>query len=71
MKIEIDKELCIGCGACQAMNDEVFELVDGKSTVKKERVVGLDLNEAVNVARVCPVQAISVFDGEDRKLYPQ
>lgn len=60
MKIEIDKSLCIGCGACEASCPDVFELKDdGKAYVKKKELKNTtcDLEE---VAANCPSQAITV-----------
>ena len=34
-KITIDSKKCIGCGACVALCDKVFELKNGKAIVKK------------------------------------
>ena len=28
MKLEVDKDICIGCGACQAIAPDVFEIND-------------------------------------------
>jgi len=34
MKVTIDRENCIGCGACEAVCPEVFQLADdGKSSI--------------------------------------
>jgi len=34
MKVTIDRENCIGCGACEAVCPEVFKLADeGKSSI--------------------------------------
>ena len=38
MKFTVDLELCVGCGACEATCQEVFELVDDKSQVKLDPV---------------------------------
>ena len=59
MKIKIDKDKCIGCGNCMAVCPAVFELKNGKSTVKEE--VNLEqhqdcIRQAING---CPVLAIS------------
>lgn len=36
MKVKVNKDSCIGCGACAAICDEVFEINDeGLSEVKK------------------------------------
>ena len=61
MKVKVNQEACIGCGACQAICDDVFELNDdGLSTVKKEEVTE-ELSEAVNDAKdSCPTGAIEV-----------
>ncbi len=57
MKIKIDKEKCVGCGACVAVCPKVFELKDGKANAKTP-----DTKEpcAKEAADSCPVQAISV-----------
>ena len=53
-KAKVDKDKCIGCGACEALCPEVFKIKDGKSHVIGEG--NCDLDAAVNS---CPVQAIS------------
>lgn len=56
MTVTIDKEACIGCGACTAVCPEVFELgSDGKAEVKDQK--GGCAKEA---ADGCPVNAINV-----------
>ncbi len=60
-KVKVDKEKCIGCGACIAMVPTVFEMGDdGKSQVKKEEVEGEELEEVRRAAELCPTQAISI-----------
>ncbi len=53
----VDKEKCIGCGACASICEEVFEMKDGKAHVKS----GADsskpcVKEAIDS---CPVDAIN------------
>jgi len=58
-KIKIDKEKCIGCGMCQSLCSEVFELgEDGKSYIKEG--ADLEKNEKCvkEVIEACPVKAI-------------
>ncbi|MFQ6020638.1 MAG: ferredoxin [Candidatus Aenigmatarchaeota archaeon] len=58
MKPEVDKEKCIGCGACAAICPEVFEIKNGKSHVKNpDACDSCDCKEA---ADSCPVNAISL-----------
>jgi ferredoxin len=51
--VSVDKEKCIGCGACSATCPEGFEMKDGKASVKKEAPCSKDAQAG------CPVGAIS------------
>jgi len=57
MKVEVDKEKCIGCGACANLCPDVFELEEGKANVKEQET---DKECAKEAADSCPVQAINV-----------
>ncbi len=58
MKVSVDGEKCIGCGACVSVCPDVFELGDdGKSTVKEKETEMECCKEAKDI---CPVDAISV-----------
>jgi len=57
VKIEIDKEACIGCGACTAACDN-FEIEEGKAVAKKTEVDDIGCNQ--EAADVCPVDAIKI-----------
>lgn len=61
MKVTVDKDLCIGCGACEVTCPEVFEVGDdGVARVKLEPVPQ-KLEEAVReAAEDCPVEAIFI-----------
>ncbi len=68
VKVQIDREGCIGCGVCEALCSEVFHLVeDGKSSITEKYrkhvlgrgEVGNDLVACVEDARdSCPVSVI-------------
>ena len=71
MKVKVNKDACIGCGACAAICDEVFELNDeGLSEVKveensenKEEFVSVkeELQDEVrDAADSCPTGAIEI-----------
>jgi ferredoxin len=53
----VNKDLCIGCGTCEALCAQVFKIEDGKSVVVATECGDCDLQEAVDS---CPVGAISL-----------
>jgi len=55
--VKVDKETCIGCGACSATCPEVFEIKDGKALVKPGQENSK--SECIKEAKEsCPVNAI-------------
>ena len=58
IKIKIDKNKCIGCGACASACDN-FELKQGKAHVKKSEVEEIGCNQ--EAADICPVEAIQII----------
>lgn len=57
-KIKVDKDKCIGCGACESICPEIFEIKDSKSSPKKPVTEKLTCEKEAE--EVCPVKAISV-----------
>ena len=61
MKVKVNKDACIGCGACGAICDEVFEINDeGLSEAKVEEVKEELQDEVRDAADSCPTGAIEV-----------
>jgi ferredoxin len=53
MMVKVDKEKCIGCGLCESICPEAFELKDGKAYVKSQKA------KCIKEAKdSCPVEAI-------------
>lgn len=65
-KIIVDKNKCIGCGACEGFEPDVFELNDeGLAEAIKENYNELDTEVKENVddaAANCPTSAIKVSE---------
>jgi ferredoxin len=54
--VKINKEKCIGCGLCESIAPEVFEIKDGKAVVKNQNASKDKIKDAIDS---CPVEAIS------------
>ena len=61
MKVIVDENKCIGCGACQAMCPNVFEFNDeGIMEVINEDIEDTLKEDVVDAKENCPVDAISI-----------
>ena len=61
MKVKVDENKCIGCGACQAMCPDVFEFNDdGIMGVKIEEIDDNIKEDVVDAKEGCPVEAIDI-----------
>ena len=58
MKITIDKEKCIGCGACVSICPESFEMSGDKAIVKKKTIKKATCEQ--DAADSCPTAAIKI-----------
>ena len=59
MKFKVNKEICIGCGACQAIAPDVFEIdEDGLATANTNEVNEDIKEDAIDAMEGCPVNAI-------------
>jgi len=60
MKVRVDPDLCTGCGPCQEICPEVFEIRDDVSTVLVKEVPPELADAAREAADSCPPGAIIV-----------
>ncbi len=58
-KIKVEQEKCIGCGLCQTLCPEVFEIIEGKSQVKDDADFNKNKDCAEQAAQSCPTEAIN------------
>ncbi len=60
MKVKVNRDSCIGCGACEAICPEVFQLNDdGLSTVICDDFKNIDESSVQEAVESCPTNAIS------------
>ena len=61
MKVKVNQDSCIGCGACAAICDNVFEINDdGLSQEKVQEVTDKDSQDVRDAADSCPTGAVEV-----------
>jgi ferredoxin len=69
LRVRIDRTLCVGFGDCVTEASDAFVLDDTGTAVfvTPERV---DREQLMRACDVCPVDAITVWDGDGRQLVP-
>lgn len=64
MRIQIDRDLCIGFGNCVQTAPGVFELDDEEISVVKDPG-GADMSAIRDAVRLCPTAAITIVDEDE------
>ena len=58
-KIEVNKDVCIGCGSCVAIAQDTFDFgEDGLAEAKNEEIT----EEVRDAAEACPTDAIELSE---------
>ena len=61
MKATVDQELCIGCGVCESVCPEVFQMNDeGLAEAIEGKINQADMENAKQAQTECPVEAITI-----------
>ncbi len=68
--VRIDRSTCIGSANCAKVAPELFVLDDERLVTFRESPAEVELERATEACRVCPVDALSVFDADGRQLVP-
>ncbi len=59
MKVKVNKDVCIGCGACQAIAPDVFEIEDDGLAFATEEEISEDIkDDVIDAVEGCPTGAI-------------
>lgn len=70
MKFIHDRENCISCGACAAINPEKWRMSaeDGKADLLNERIEEDEFELDMETAESCPVNVIHIEDNDGKEL---
>ncbi|MBZ9571695.1 ferredoxin [Methanobrevibacter sp. TMH8] len=71
-KIEIEMDLCIACGNCVTECEEMFKIVDDRSTLIDGEINEDnfsikeydDISCGIDAAEMCPVECIIVYEDD-------
>lgn len=64
MKAKVNKDACIGCGACQAIVPDVFELEDDGLACANGKITDENKEDVIDASESCPTGAITVEENE-------
>ena len=59
MKVEVEQDVCIGCGTCEMMCGQCFQIEDSKAQVINDDCENVECNMQ-DVVDGCPVEAIKI-----------
>ncbi len=69
-RIEVDKDACISASSCVAIAPGVYRLdSEGKAEVYDAK--GGNVQEILDAAKSCPVDAIYIYDEEGNLIWPK
>ena len=62
-RIEVDRDRCVGSGACEALAADVFEVDDdGVLVVLRDQPADEDLPDVRDAVQACPTRALALVD---------
>ncbi len=69
-KVVVVRDLCIGAASCIAVAPDVYDLDEENIAVVKKQFAADD-ETLLESARVCPTQAIYLYDEEGNQVFPE
>lgn len=69
-KVIVDRKLCIGAGTCVAVSPKSFQLDKKNIAVLQDSWTKEEQEILIVAAKSCPVNAITLVDGEGKVIFP-
>lgn len=69
LRVEIDRDLCVGFGDCVEVAPDAFEL-DGENVAVFTRPEATSRQDLLEACRACPVDAITARDADGEVVAP-
>ena len=70
LKVQIDRSLCVGFGDCVTEAPQGFQLDGENIVVFGETPEGVERERLLRACEICPVDALTVWDGDGNQLVP-
>lgn len=70
MKVWVERDLCIGAATCVAVAPLTFTLDDEAKAIILETIQTDTVENIIDAAKSCPVQAIIIEDEHGKRIYP-
>ena len=70
LTVRIDRSTCIGTSNCAKVAPELFVLDDQRIVTFCKPAADVSRELVVEACRVCPVDALAIFDADGRQLAP-
>ena len=70
LNVQIYRDSCIGTGNCMKVASDVFEFDEGNVCSFRSQEATIDRERLVEACKVCPVDALGVFDGTGSQIVP-
>jgi len=71
LRVQIDRDTCIGSGNCTKVAPEVFDLDDELIATFRDEATGeVDREKLLEAVRVCPVYALLAYNQQGKQEAP-
>ncbi len=70
LRVQIDRDLCVGFGDCVTEASEAFRLDEENVAVFGSDPHSVEREQLLRACEVCPVDALTVWDTDGKQIVP-